>query len=71
MSDDVRTERLRREQAVVLLVDHQVGLIVGSRCPDPETLCRNTIGLVRAAHILDVPVIATTTLEPVFGSVFP
>jgi nicotinamidase-related amidase len=70
-SDDIRTKRLSREQAVVVLVDHQVGLVVGSRCPDPETVCRNTIGLVRAAQILEVPIVATTTLEGLFGPLFP
>lgn len=71
MSESSRSLKLTRDHAVVLLVDHQVGLIVGSRYPDPETLRRNTLGLVRAAQILGVPVVVTTTLEGLFGPVFP
>src|SRR5262249_47591523 len=63
--------RLNRDEAALLLVDHQVGLVVGSRLPDPETLRRNTLGLLRAAQILGVPVVATTTMEALFGPVFP
>lgn len=71
MSDPSRTLKLGRDNAAVLLVDHQVGLVVGSRYPDPETLCRNSLGLVRAAQILGVPIVATTTMEKLFGPVFP
>ncbi len=70
MSDLSHTAKLDRENAAVLLVDHQVGLVVGSRYPDPETLCRNTLGLVGAAQILGVPIVATTTMEQLFGPVF-
>ena len=66
-----RQPALRREDAVVLPVDHQVGLVVGSRYPGPETLKRNTFGLVGAADVLNMPLIATTTLEEVFGPLFP
>ena len=71
MSDLSHPLKLGRDNAAVLLVDHQVGLVVGSRYPDPETLCRNSLGLVRAAQILGVPLVATTTMEKLFGPVFP
>ena len=71
MSNLSHTAKLSREHAAVLLVDQQLGLVVGSRYPDPETLCRNVLGLVRAAQILGVPIVATTTGEKVFGPVFP
>lgn len=71
MSSAVPAARLGRENAAVLLVDHQIGLVAGSRYPDPEILCRNTLGLVRAAQILGVPVVATTTMEDLFGPIFP
>jgi len=71
MTNTSPTSKLAPENAAILLVDHQVGLIVGSRYPDPETLRRNALGLVRAARALEVPIIATTTLEGLFGPVFP
>jgi nicotinamidase-related amidase len=71
MSDLSHPLKLGRDNAAVLLVDHQVGLVVGSRYPDPETRCRNSLGLVRAAQILGVPLVATTTMEKLFGPVFP
>jgi len=71
MTNSSPTSKLTRENAAILLVDHQVGLVVGSRYPDPETLRRNVLGMVRAAEALDVPVIATTTMDPLFGRVFP
>src|SRR5262245_39765029 len=71
MTNSSSMSKLTRENAAILLVDHQVGLIVGSRYPDPETLRRNVLGFVQAAKALDVPVIATTTMEGLFGPVFP
>jgi nicotinamidase-related amidase len=66
-----RTSRLTRETAAVLLVDHQVGLILGSRNPDPLVLRKNTVGLARAAQLLNVPVVVTTTMaEGMFGPLF-
>ena len=44
MSDLSHALNLGRDNTAVLLVDHQVGLVVGSRYPDPETLCRNSLG---------------------------
>ncbi len=68
--ETVSNQKLSRDNAAVLLVDHQVKLVLGSRFPDPETLARNTVGLVQAAKILSVPVIATTTGNAVFGPTF-
>src|SRR5690242_17299222 len=59
--------KLLRDQAAVLLVDHQDGLIANSAYPEPETVRRNTLGLVRAARVLGVPIIATTVMEGLFG----
>jgi len=57
---------------VLLLVDHQVGLVAGSRNPDTQDLRKNVIGLTRASKILGVPIVATTTMsDGMFGPLFP
>jgi nicotinamidase-related amidase len=65
-------DRLTRANAVLLLVDHQVGLIAGSRYPEPQDLRKNVVGLARASQILGVPIVATTTMSNgIFGPIFP
>ncbi|HET7147039.1 MAG TPA: isochorismatase family protein [Candidatus Nitrosopolaris sp.] len=65
-------DRLTRANAVLLLVDHQVGLVAGSRYPEPQDLRKNVVGLARASKILGVPIVATTTMSNgMFGPTFP
>jgi nicotinamidase-related amidase len=65
-------DRLTRDNAVLLLVDHQVGLVAGSRFPEPQDLRKNVVGLARASKILRVPIVATTTMsDGMFGPIFP
>lgn len=65
-------DRLTRTNAVLLLVDHQVGLVAGSRYPEPQDLRKNVVGLARASKILGVPIVATTTMaNGMFGPIFP
>ena len=65
-------DRLTRANAVLLLVDHQVGLVAGSRYPEPQDLRKNVVGLARASQILGVPIVATTTMSNgMFGPTFP
>ena len=65
-------DRLTRTNAVLLLVDHQVGLVAGSRYPEPQDLRKNVVGLARASKILGVPIVATTTMSNgMFGPTFP
>jgi hypothetical protein len=65
-------ERLTRANAVLLLVDHQVGLVAGSRYPEPQDLRKNVAGLTCASKILGVPIVATTTMsDGMFGPLFP
>ena len=65
-------DRLTRANALLLLVDHQVGLVAGSRYPEPQDLRKNVIGLARASQILGVPIVATTTMSKgMFGPIFP
>jgi nicotinamidase-related amidase len=65
-------DRLTRTNAILLLVDHQVGLVAGSRYPEPQDLRKNAVGLARASTILGVPIVATTTMsDGMFGPIFP
>jgi nicotinamidase-related amidase len=50
---------LTRDNAAVLLVDHQVGLFTGVR--DVDALTHNVVALARAARILGVPTVVTST----------
>jgi len=69
---DASYDRLTRANSVLLLVDHQVGLIAGSRYPEPQALRKNVVGLTRAAKLLGLPIVATTTMSNgMFGPVFP
>jgi nicotinamidase-related amidase len=64
-------ERLTRDNAVLLLVDHQVGLYSGVRDIDTLQLMHNVVGLAKAALALKVPVIVTTTTEQMWGPMIP
>ena len=50
-----RPERLTRDNALLLLVDHQVGLYTGIRDIDVLQLKHNIVGLTRAMLALKVP----------------
>ena len=64
-------KRLTRDNAVLLLVDHQVGLYTGIRDIDLLHLKHNVVGLTRAMLALKVPVIVTTTSENMWGPMIP
>jgi nicotinamidase-related amidase len=66
-----RYERLTRDNAVLLIVDHQVGLYTGVRDIDTLQLKHNIVGLTKAALALKVPVIVTTTTEKMWGPLIP
>ena len=66
-----RPERLTRNNALLLLVDHQVGLYTGIRDIDVLQLTHNVVGLTRAMLALKVPVIVTTTTEKMWGPLIP
>jgi nicotinamidase-related amidase len=66
-----RPQRLTRNNAVLLLVDHQIGLYTGIRDIDVLQLRHNIVGLTRAMLALKVPVIVTTTTEKMWGPLIP
>jgi nicotinamidase-related amidase len=68
---EMSLKRLTRDNAVLLLVDHQVGLYTGIRDIDLLHLKHNIVGLTRAMQALRVPVIVTTTSENMWGPMIP
>src|SRR3984885_14353479 len=66
-----RIERLTRNNAILLLVDHQIGLYTGIRDIDIIQLKHNIVGLTRAMLALKVPVVMTTTTEKMWGPLIP
>ncbi len=66
------TDRLTRENAAVLLVDHQVGLYSGVRDIPVGELKHNVVGLAKAARVLGLPLIVTTTAaDSMWGPTIP
>jgi len=70
-ANEMTPNRLTRDNAVLLLVDHQVGLYTGIRDIDTLTLKHNIVGLTKAMLALKVPVIVTTTSENMWGPLIP
>jgi nicotinamidase-related amidase len=64
-------ERLTRNNALLLLVDHQIGLYTGVRDIDILQLKHNVVALTRAMLALKVPIVATTTTEKMWGPLIP
>lgn len=64
-------ERLTRDNAILLIVDHQVGLYTGVRDIDTLQLKHNIVGLAKAAQALKIPIIVTTTTERMWGPMIP
>ncbi|MFB6776093.1 isochorismatase family protein [Streptomyces sp. NPDC056352] len=54
-------EPITRENVAVVLVDHQVGLLSGVRDIPLGELKHNVVALARAATVLGVPLVVTTT----------
>ena len=61
MSANRFTESLTRENAAVVFVDHQVGLYSGVRDIAVAELKHNVVALAKAARVLKLPLVVTTT----------
>jgi nicotinamidase-related amidase len=60
MSDRSRPyEPLTSENAALILVDHQVGLMTGVRDYSTEELKHNVVALAKSAKALHLPIIIT------------
>ncbi len=72
MSVDKFTEHLTRNNAAVVLVDHQVGLYSGVRDIPVAELKHNVVALAKAAQVLSLPLVVTTTAaDSMWGPVIP
>ena len=71
---DQRTtyDPLTSENAALVLVDHQVGLMTGVRDFSTGELKHNVVSLAKAARALRLPIVATTTArDSMWGPTFP
>src|SRR5438445_10994181 len=65
-------EQLTTDNAAVVLVDHQVGLLTGVVDIDVLTLKHNVVALAKAAKVLGVPTIVTATApDSMWGPTIP
>lgn len=63
---------LTSENAALILVDHQVGLMTGVRDYSTGELKHNVAALAKAAKLLKLPIILTTTArDSMWGPTFP
>src|SRR3989442_9151999 len=64
-------ERLTPESAVLLLVDHQSEPVSGIRDLAPDEVRHNIVAFARAARVLRVPVVLTSTAPMMWGPTLP
>jgi nicotinamidase-related amidase len=65
-------EPMTADNAALILVDHQIGLMTGVRDYETGELKRNVVALAKAAKVLGVPTIVTTTArDSMWGPTFP
>jgi nicotinamidase-related amidase len=63
---------LTADNAAVILVDHQVGLMTGVRDYSTGELKHNVVALAKAAKALNLPIVVTTTArDSMWGPTFP
>src|SRR5947207_5593563 len=65
-------EPLTSQNAALVLIDHQVGLMTGVRDISTGELKHNVVGLAKAAKLHNLPIIITTTArDSMWGPTFP
>ena len=63
---------LTQDNAALILVDHQVGLMTGVRDYSTGELKHNVVALAKAARVLNLPIVVTTTArDSMWGPTFP
>src|SRR5260221_5837822 len=68
----LRLTKLTSQNAALILVDHQVGLMTGVRDYSTGELKHNVVALAKPAKALKLPIIVTTTArDSMWGSTFP
>ena len=72
MTNSYNPEPLTRDNAALVLVDNQVGLMTGVRDYPIAELKHNLVGLAKAANALGLPIVTTTTSsETLWGPAIP
>ena len=73
MADEAHPyEPLTSENAALVLIDHQVGLMTGVRDYSTGELKHNVVALAKAARALKLPIVVTTTArDSLWGPTFP
>jgi nicotinamidase-related amidase len=65
-------EPLTADNAALILVDHQIGLMTGVRDYSTGELKHNVVALAKAAKALGLPIVVTTTArDSMWGPTFP
>jgi nicotinamidase-related amidase len=65
-------ERVSRDNAVLCLIEHQVGLFTGVRDITPGELKHDVAALAKAAQLLGLPlIVATTAKNEIWGPTVP
>jgi len=65
-------EPLTADNAALILVDHQIGLMTGVRDYSTGELKHNVVALAKAAKALKLPIVVTTTArDSMWGPTFP
>jgi hypothetical protein len=73
MTNSVRPyEPLTSQNAALILVDHQIGLMTDVRDYSTGELKHNVVALAKAAKVLKLPIVVTTTArDSMWGPTFP
>src|SRR5246127_2539107 len=65
-------EPLTSDNAALVLIDHQVGLMTGVRDISTGELKHNVVGLAKAAKLQNLPIVVTTTAcDNMWGPTIP
>jgi nicotinamidase-related amidase len=64
-------QRLTAENATLLLIDHQSGLVSSVRDLEPDEVRHNVVAFARVARIFRIPVVLTSTAPLMWGPTLP
>ncbi len=71
-SDRAQSTPLTTDNSALVLIDHQVGLMTGVQDYETGELKHNVIALAKAARVLRIPTVVTTTArDSMWGPTFP
>ncbi|MDH2456707.1 hydrolase [Corynebacterium bovis] len=68
LKDSELTSLIAKEDAVLLLVDHQPQMVFGARsATDPQALINNVVALAKLGKLFEIPTILTSIAAETFG----